>query len=444
MRFTHPRLTRRAFVTSGAAMPIARAVQEASPGVTPDEPAAAAIAGSRLRVLLPNHPLSAYDEAIRTLAMDWSLREQVTVRLDIVPPEDIPAAFEAGLESGEGHDLVVTHMPMLHRAEDLRDLAPLFERAEELFGPAAAPSDAATTLPDGRRPAFSIAYAPAPLIYRRSVWEAYGLPNGPATWEQLRETGAQIWNNEGMNVGLGFAEEPGSERVAAMILAAFGGRMLDNGEVALDAAETVAAVRFAADLYRETTTPEVLGWATGRPALLLADGIVSIVSDEISALRLAQARTGEIANDLFLAPPPTGPSGAMPISLPASFRAFHIPRHAAAPETAEAFILMLVEASEALAGSGQLGDRPAYGSLVPGLVEAGGWLDNDPYGAEPPDKLAMLKGSVAWTAAPSGEIETRAHASSLLARMMARAARGDETPEEATRTAAQELGGMAT
>jgi ABC-type glycerol-3-phosphate transport system substrate-binding protein len=442
MRSTHPRLTRRAFVTSGAAMPVARALQEASPGATPDDPAPA-IAGTWLRVLLPSHPLSAYNEAIRTLAMDWSLQEQVTVRLDIVPHEDIAAAFEAGLESGEGHDLVVTHMPMLHRADALRDLTPLFDRAESLYGPAAAPSDAATELPDGRRPAFSIAYAPAPLIYRRSVWEAYGLPNGPTTWEQLRETGAQIWDNEGMNVGLGFAEEPGSERVAAMILAAYGGRMLDDGEVALDSAETVAAVRFAADLYRETTTPEVLGWTMGRPALLLAEGIVSIVSDEISSLRLSQARNGEIANDLFLAPPPTGPSGATPVSLPASFRAFHIPRHAAAPETAEAFILMLVEASEALAGSGQLGDRPAYGSLVPGLVQAGGWLDNDPYGSEPPDKLAMLKGSAAWTAAPSGDVETRAHADYLLARMMARAARGDETPEESARAAAEELRALA-
>lgn len=444
MRPTRFRVTRRALIAAGAGAPVARIVQETSPGATPETSGTAAIRGTQLRVLMPRHPLSSYDETIRTLATDWSAQEGVTVRLDFVPEEDIPAAFDAGLESDEGHDLVGTHLPMLHRADDLRDLASLFERAEALYGPAAAPSDAATAFPDGRRAAFSIGYAPAPLVYRRSVWEAYGLPNGPATWDQLRETGAQIWDNEGMNVGLGFAPERGSERVAAMILAAFGGRMLDDGAVALDAAETVAAVAFAAALYRETTTPEVLAWSTIRPALLLADGIVSLISDDISALRLVQARNGEIADDLFLAPPPAGPSGETPVSLPSSFRAFHIPRRAPSPETAEAFILMLVGASEALAGSGRLVDRPAYGSLVPGLVQAGGWLDNDPYGAEPPEKLAMLKGSAGWTTAPDGEIESRAHASFLLARMMARAARGDETPEEAVRTAARELRELAT
>src|SRR5690606_27794679 len=256
-------------------------------------------------------------------------------------------------------------------------------------------SDLSTRLPDGRRPALSIAYAPAPLIYRRSVWERYGLPDGPATWDQLHETGSQLWHEEGMNLGFGLSREPGSERFAAMLLASFGGALLnEDGEVVIDSPESLEAVRFATALYRDAMSPESLDWHTDRPARLLADGIVSIVSDDISAIRLAQQRNQEIANDLFLAPPPAGPTGNA-VTPASSFRALHIPRFAANPDAAHAFILMLVASSAELVGGSQLADRPAYGSLVPDLVQAGGWLDTDPYGGQPQGKLAPLKTSAA-------------------------------------------------
>lgn len=428
----HARSTRRTLLRSGLLLPFGTRLQEATPA--PD------LAGGMLRVLIPAHPLQAYNDAIRTLANDWGAAQGVTVRVDIIPPGDLPSAVGVELASGEGHDLIGTAMPLLHRAETLRDLGSLYQRAEAAYGPAADPCAAATLLPDGRRPAFSIAYAPAPMIYRHSIWDAYGLPNGPATWDQVRDTGAQIWASEGMNVGLGLAPEPGSERVATMLLAAFGGRMLDGaGEVALASGETVAAVTFMAGLFAEAMSPESLDWDTARPARLLQDGITSIINDDISALRRAQTRDTTLAADLLLAPPPAGPSGTTPTALPTSFRAFHIPRFAANPDAAEAFLLMLVESSEALVGSGQLSDRPAYGSLVPGLVQAGGWLDADPYGSEPREKLAMLKESAAWTAAPRGPVETAAHAEYLLARMMAEAARGDHSPEDAVARAAARL-----
>lgn len=426
------RPTRRTLLCSGVLLPFGARLQAATPE--------ASLAGSTLRILMPAHPLQPYNDAIRTLANDWATAQGVTVRVDIIPPGDLASAVAIELETGEGHDLIGTAMPLLHRADALRDLAPLYQRAEAAYGPAAGPCAAATVLPDGTRPAFSIAYAPAPLIYRRSIWEAYGLPNGPATWDQVRDTGGQIWASEGMNVGFGLSPEPGSERVATMLLAAFGGRMVDDdGEVALASDETVAAVAFMADMSRRALSPESFDWDTARPARLLQDNIASIISDDISALRLAQGRDATLATDLLLAPPPAGPSGVTPTSLPTSFRAFHIPRFATNPDAAEALLLMLVESSEALVGSGQLSDRPAYGSLVPGLVQAGGWLDSDPYGSQPREKLAMLKGSAAWTAAPAGPVECAAHAEFVLARMMADAARGDSSPEDAVARAVERL-----
>lgn len=393
---------------------------------------------------MPQHPLSSANDAMRNLGARWATAQGVTLIIDIIPERDLPATIAAEMEAGSGHDLIEANLPLLHLAEELHDLAPLAGRLQEMYGPPADACDLATRLPGGRRPALSIAYAPAPLIYRRSIWERYGLPDGPTTWDQLHETGSHIWHEEGMGVGFGLSREPGSERVAAMLLGSFGGRMLnENGEVAIEDPESIEAVRFAAALYQDAMSPESLDWHTDRPARLLADGIVSIVSDDISAIRLAQQRNQDIANDLFLAPPPVG-AGGVPVAPANSYRAFHIPRFAANPDAARAFILMLVESSAELIGASQLADRPAYGSLVPDLVQAGGWLDTDPYGGQPQGKLATLKTSAAWTVHPgapssASPITSRAHAEFRLSRMLARAARGDLTPEASVAEAASWL-----
>jgi ABC-type glycerol-3-phosphate transport system substrate-binding protein len=442
MRLPASLLSRRTFIQGAATIPLAARIQPATPDAATTPP----LAGSRLSVLMPEHPLASYNDAIRSLATSWASAEGVELRLDIVGASEIPAAFSRGREAGTVHDLIGSDQPLLHLAEHLIDLEPLYAIAMERFGPAADVSNAATRLPDGTRPAFSIAYAPAPLIYRRSIWERYGLPEGPATWEQLHETGALIWNNEGMSVGLGLAPEPGSERFASMLLTAFGAALVDDeAEVALDSPEAVDAVTFAAALYRDAMSPESLDWATDRPATLLADGIVSVISGDITAYRHAQARNADIANDLFLATPPVGPAGAMfPSTPPASYRAFHIPRLGQNPDAAQAFILMLVESSKVLVGGSRLADRPSYGSLVPELVQSGGWLDNDPYGSVPPEKLAPLKSSVAWTAhtgapGPAGPLASHASAEFLLARMLARAATGAVSPADAVAEAAERL-----
>jgi multiple sugar transport system substrate-binding protein len=428
-------LSRRSLVVGGTALPL---LPLSRPACARQATPAPSIAGTTLRILMPRHPLASYDDAIRSLATSWGTNNQVIIDLAIVSPGDIPATLDAELEIGSGHDLIGFTMPLIHRAADLHDLTGLHDIALAQFGPPSDTCDIATRLADGARPAFAISYAPAPLIYRRSIWERYGLPDGPTTWDQVHETGAQIWNGEGMNLGLGLAPEPGSERFAQMLIAAHGGAMLDDtGEITINSPETIAAVRFAVTLFRDAMSPESLDWDRDRPARLLAEGIASLICDDISSLRLAQARNQEIANDLFLAPPPAGPATNLVAALPpSSIRSFHIPLFATNPDAAQAFVLMLVESSESLAGASQLADRPAYGSLVPGMFQDGGWLDTDPYGSVPAEKLSMLRGSAAWTSwpgapSPPSALASRAQEEFLLSRMMASAARGDATPEEA-------------
>ena len=88
----------------------------------------------------------------------------------------------------------------------------------------------------------------------------------------------------------------------------------------------------------------------------------------------------------------------------------------------------------------KLYDFPAFAKLVPQLP---GWLDDDPFGSKPANKLAVLKDALDW----STNVGHRGYANTaigevfgtfLIPNMYARAARGRSSPQEAVaRTEAQ-------
>jgi multiple sugar transport system substrate-binding protein len=73
---------------------------------------------------------------------------------------------------------------------------------------------------------------------------------------------------------------------------------------------------------------------------------------------------------------------------------------------------------------------------VPQLYEEGGWLDNDPFGSVPPDKLKVLLTAENWVTylgypGPSNPAEAEVYATHIIPTMMGKAALGELTPEEA-------------
>ena len=50
-------------------------------------------------------------------------------------------------------------------------------------------------------------WAPDPGNYRRSLWEAVGLPDGPSTYEELLEGGSEIRSSQGVQLGIGMSQE---------------------------------------------------------------------------------------------------------------------------------------------------------------------------------------------------------------------------------------------
>ncbi len=76
---------------------------------------------------------------------------------------------------------------------------------------------------------------------------------------------------------------------------------------------------------------------------------------------------------------------------------------------------------------------PAFPDTVPQL---GDWLANDPFGSRPADKLAFLVDAEEWTAyigfpGPANPATGEVFGTNIIPSMMARAALGEVTPEEA-------------
>jgi multiple sugar transport system substrate-binding protein len=92
----------------------------------------------------------------------------------------------------------------------------------------------------------------------------------------------------------------------------------------------------------------------------------------------------------------------------------------------------------------ELYDFPAFPGQVPQLFAKGGWLDNDPFGSQPADKLNVLRNASEWTAWPgypgsANPAVSEVYNTHLLSTMMVEVARGNKTPEAAVKSTAAQI-----
>lgn len=402
------------------------------------------ISGTSLSILQFSHYVPRFDAWFDKFVAEWGEANGVAAKVDHINTADVPAAIAAEIGAGDGHD-IVEHVTSLAQYEksvlDLTDVVTeLNARHGEQLAMAKANSYNPTTnvfygLCHG--------YAPDPGNYRRSLWEKVEMADGPTSWDELLTGGAQIKQNLGVQMGIGMSNETDSRMAAQTLIWAYGGSVQDASEnVTINSPETVAAVSYMAELYKQAMTPEVFGWNSASNNQLLVAGKASYILNSISAYRTAQANQPEVGKDIFFLPPLLGPAGetgalahghAVFISM--------IPNHAKNPDTAKEFLLHLVANYNQACEQSELYNFPAWPSTVPDLD---GWLDADPFGSEPANKLALLKSAVDWTTnlghpGPANAAMGEIFSQPILPNMMARVAQGQQTPEDSVAQAEQEI-----
>jgi ABC-type glycerol-3-phosphate transport system substrate-binding protein len=410
-----------------------------APGVKFEEPSSQ-LSGS-LKILLWSHFVPRHDKWFDKFATDWGKKVGVDVTVDHIEVTAIPARIEAELGAKSGHDVIQFIGPLPQFEPSVVDLADITQEAEKRFGKQIPLCRKCSLNPTTNKYyAYAPGWVPDPGNYRKSLWEKAGFPNGPTSWDDLLEGGSKIKSDQNIQLGIGMSQEIDSNMVARSLIWSFGGEEQDAQEnLTINSPETVAAVEYMKKLYEGAMTPEVFGWNPSSNNQGLVGGKMSYIVNSISAYRTLQKVNPQVGNDVFIVKALDGPKAA--------WAAQHVmynwivPKHAKNVDAAKEFLLHYTNNYARATWESELYDFPGFADLSPDLNK---WLDDDPFGSEPKDKLAVLKDALDWSrnVGYAGSANTaigEIFGTFIIPNMFAAAARGKQSPQKAVEEADSQM-----
>ncbi len=355
---------------------------------------------TKIHILQWNHFVPQYDRWFDPFAQVWGDSVNVDVSVEHIGLGRLPDALTAAIEAGEGPSLVELVIGAATFVEDVHDLTDVNLAAQEMFGKQAQTCHANSYLPTtGKYYAFCSGWTPDPGDYNITLWTEVGYPDGPATWEALLEGGHIIREQTGVAVGIGFSAEMDSEMAQRDIIWSFGGAIQDENEhVVINSPEVIAAVEYMAQLYRETAHESVFDWDPASNNQGLISGELSYILNSVSAYRSLQKVDPEAADNIGFVAALQGPNGHQYASAHV-WSLYVIPNYVqgAELEAAKAFLLHLTHNYNQAVFNSELYNFPAFAATAPDLFAEDGWLNRDPFGSRPADKLAVLQSAEQWT-----------------------------------------------
>ena len=397
-----------------------------------------------LKILLWSHFVPAHDQWFDPFVQDWGKQVGVNVTVDHINQAEIPARTAAEIQAGQGHDLIQYIATFSQFEPSVVDLKDVVQEAEKRHGKMLDVVRKSSFNPNTNKYyAYAPAWAPDPGDYRKSMWGKVGLPNGPTTWDELLKGGAEIKKAQGIQMGIGMSQEIDSNMAGRALLWSFGGSIQDaNEKVVLNSPETVAAVEFMTKLYKETMTPEVFSWNAASNNQGLVAGQMSYILNSISAWRTAQGENPSVADDISFVQALKGPSKAL-VAQHVMYN-WIVPSFSPNVDAAKEFLLHYTANLPSVTYHSKLYDFPAFPDAVPDLD---GWLDKDPFGANPPEKLAVLKDSTDWCTnighpGPASPAIGEVLYTFVIPNMYAKAARGELSPQQSVAEAEKQINGI--
>ena len=354
------------------------------------------------------------------------------------PHQGASAHLEAGAQRG-GPTLVELIIAASPYVEGVHDLTDLNLQAQEKFGQQIETCKANSYLPaTGKYYAYCVAWVPDPGNYNIELWTHAGYPNGPATWPELLDGGARIKKQFGVPVGIGLSPELDSEMANRAVIWSFGGSVQDENEnVVINSPQVIEAVEFMAQLYQESMPEDVFGWNAATNNQGLIAGELSYILNSVSAYRSLQKLDPEAADNIGFVEALRGPNGHQYASSHV-WSIYVIPNYVegAELEAAKEFLLHLTGSYSQAVFNSELYNFPAFKSTAPELYEQGGWLEVDPFGSRPSDKLKVLANAENWVThlgypGPANPAVAEVYSKNIITTMMGEVARGEKTAEEA-------------
>ena len=389
--------------------------------------------GTSLSLLQWHHFVPRYDEWFDNWARDWGEANNVAVTVDHVNLAEMPSSLATGIGAGSGYSIYEMPVPAAAFVDGLHDLRELNQRARERFGEQYAYCRASAYLPANDK---WYGFVGAQVVnhgnYDIALWTEAGYPAGPRSWTDLLEAGALIYENTGIPVGIGLSPEPDSEMAVRSVIWSFGGSVQDDDEnVALNSEETVAAVKYLAELHRRAMTDEVFGWGPPSNNQALIAGDASFILNPSSAYRSLQKVDEAAAAGIGLSGALAGPAGAF---VGTNVLTHVIPEfvEGAEWEAAQQFLLDYLASYDDVVWHSELYNLPCYPDSA---TELDAWLAEDPFASQPPDKFSFLANVSEWSAqlgypGAANPAISQVYAENILPKMVARVALGELSAEE--------------
>src|SRR5262245_22424370 len=167
-----------------------------------------------LKILLWSHFVPSHDQWFDRFAKEWGTKVGVNVSVDHIDQAQITTRIAAEVSAGQGHDVIQFIAPLSQFEPSLPDMKDVTDEAVKRWGTQLDLCRKSSFNPKtGKFYAYAPGWVPDPGNYRKSLWEPAGFPNGPSTWEDLLQGGAEIKRSKGIQMGLGMSQEIDSNMV---------------------------------------------------------------------------------------------------------------------------------------------------------------------------------------------------------------------------------------
>jgi multiple sugar transport system substrate-binding protein len=404
-------------------------------------PARAAAQQKTLKIVQWSHFVPGYDKWFdNTYTKEWGAKNNTNVVVDHIAIGEINARAASEVAAKKGHDLFMFLSPPAAYEKQVIDHGEIYQAVEKKHGKKIDLAHKSTYNPKTKKYfAFSDSYVPDPGNYRKDLWEKVGFPNGPDTWEDLRNGGKKIKDTAGNPVGIGLSQELDTNMAVRALLWSYGGSEQDeNGNVTINSKQTIEAVKYMRAMFKECMTPEVFTWDPSSNNRGILAGKLSFVANAISVTRTAEKDNPEMSKNIQVAPALKGP--VRRIAAEHVMDCYAIWNFAENQEGAKQFLVDYIDNFGAAFKASEFYNFPSFPSTVPDIKAL---LANDPK-AVPNDKYKVLGNVLEWATnvgypgyATAGIDEV--FNTFVLPTMFARAARDEVSPEEAVKTAEAEI-----
>jgi multiple sugar transport system substrate-binding protein len=354
----------------------------------------------------------------------------VQVRVDKESWEDIRPKAAVAANVGSGPDIMLVWFDDAHQYPDkLLDVTDIGEAFAKQYG-GYYPGLEGYAKREGKFVALPIAAIGNGILYRESMLSQAGFSKFPEKTDEFLEM-CKVLKAKSKPAGFALGKAVGDgNNFAHWILWSHGGQLVDeSGKVVINSPETIKALQYARDLY-QTFIPGTEGWLDINNNRVFLAGDISVTANGVSLYYSAKndPKMADLAKDIRSAVLPVGPIGrSAELHQTTSGVIF---RYTKFPNAAKAYMQFMLDKPQM--------DTWIQGSSAYCCPPLKGMIDNPVWTSDPihaPYKRASETLRPNGHAGPLGYASAATMADYVVVDMVAEAASGQRTPEEAAKRA---------